>query len=258
MVTPSSPRTIRVKDSPIAAEGIMHGRLLESGHRRTRTTRETVGSLVVHALIIALAVRATDAAARPSPSAPAVVSVVVPPAPAPASPRPPRPVSQGASAPIALHVPTTVPTTLPPPDAALGALLDSIASPTVAIGQGTLTDPRDLGSGTVAQGPTEFAPGDSIDDRLQPASLAQGSATPRYPDPLRSSGRDGRVEIEFIIDTLGRAEVASVAVRHSDDAAFTQAVMSALPRMRFVAARRGDGARVRQRVAQVFEFSLQR
>jgi TonB family protein len=234
----------------------MQGWQLESGFRRTRSVRGSIVSLSVHGAIVLLAVRATDAVARPAPKSPTMVSVSAPRAPAPVVTRTPSHASSRGPAGPTLAAPTIVPVGIPPVNDAIGRLLDDMPDRTPILGSG---DPAaDFGSAADALTATpSVSPGDSIDNSLLPASLAPGSRSPVYPEALRSRGVRGAVTVEFIIDTLGRAERASVVVRTSDDPAFTTAVQDALPVMRFVPARTGDGRRVRQRVAQTFEFRVQ-
>jgi len=62
---------------------------------------------------------------------------------------------------------------------------------------------------------------------------------------------------QFVVDTLGRVEVASFRVLRSSHALFEQAVRSSLPNMRFLPAEVG-GRRVKQLVQQPFVFNLAR
>lgn len=87
-----------------------------------------------------------------------------------------------------------------------------------------------------------------------PASYAGGTG-PRYPDAQRTAGQEGEVLAQFIVDTTGRAEVASFKVLKASDAAFADAVKNALPDMRFTPAR-VKGRAVRQLVQSPFSFAL--
>jgi periplasmic protein TonB len=91
----------------------------------------------------------------------------------------------------------------------------------------------------------------------KPAASAPGSPGPRYPDILRSGGVEGEVLAQFVVDTLGRVEVATFRVLRSTHALFEQSVRSALPNMRFLPAEVG-GRRVKQLVQQPFVFNLAR
>ncbi len=49
-----------------------------------------------------------------------------------------------------------------------------------------------------------------------------------------------RVELEFVVDTAGRPELATVRKRSSNSSALEQLVLDMLPQLQFVAARRSD------------------
>lgn len=79
---------------------------------------------------------------------------------------------------------------------------------------------------------------------------------PRYPADLREAGISGQVLAEFVVGTDGRVDTRTFRVMESDNEGFTEAVRSALPRMRFVPAEVG-GVAVRQLVQQPFVFAIQ-
>lgn len=87
--------------------------------------------------------------------------------------------------------------------------------------------------------------------------LIPGSAPPRYPEVLRSSGVEGRVIAQFVVDEMGRAEGGSLRFVRSDNQLFEDAVRVALVRMRFIPAEIG-GMKVRQLVQMPFVFTLSR
>lgn len=80
---------------------------------------------------------------------------------------------------------------------------------------------------------------------------------PEYPAALRRSGERGRVLLQFVIDTAGRAEMESVVAREATHDAFVEAVRAVLPRYRFSPGE-AAGRRVRTLVAMPFEFTLER
>ena len=86
-----------------------------------------------------------------------------------------------------------------------------------------------------------------------PVRAAEGSCAPAYPDSLRAAGTTGEVVGQFIVDTKGMPEVESFKVIRSSHEAFTAAVRTALPCMRFTPARIRGGA-VRQLVQRPFRF----
>jgi protein TonB len=74
---------------------------------------------------------------------------------------------------------------------------------------------------------------------------------------LRSSGVEGKVIAQFVVDEQGRAEEGSLRFVSSDNRLFEDAVRVALVRMRFIAAEIG-GVKVRQLVQMPFVFTLSR
>ena len=91
----------------------------------------------------------------------------------------------------------------------------------------------------------------------KPVSQIPGTGAPRYPDALRSSGVEGEVQAQFVVDEDGKAEVGSFKVLKATNDLFGNAVRAALPNMRFYAAEVG-GHKVKQLVQQSFQFKLDR
>lgn len=91
----------------------------------------------------------------------------------------------------------------------------------------------------------------------KPVVAVAGSCRPDYPERLRRTGVTGEVQAQFVVDTLGRAELRSFKVLKSTHDAFTEAVRVALTCMRFLPAETG-GRRVRQLLQQPFNFDLAR
>jgi len=86
-------------------------------------------------------------------------------------------------------------------------------------------------------------------------SLSAGNPSPRYPDVLRSGNIEGNVLAQFVVDTLGRADMAEFKVLKSDHDLFTAAVKSVLPMTKFNPAELG-GHKVKQLVQMPFQFTL--
>ncbi len=91
----------------------------------------------------------------------------------------------------------------------------------------------------------------------KPVAQIPGTGAPRYPDALRSSGVEGEVQAQFVVDENGKAEVSSFKVLKATNDLFANAVRTALPNMRFYAAEVG-GRKVKQLVQQSFQFKLDR
>ena len=79
----------------------------------------------------------------------------------------------------------------------------------------------------------------------------------QYPESLRTSGIEGQVLAQFVVDENGRIETSTFKVLESTNPAFTSAVKSALSRMRFRPAQIGK-TNVSQVVQQAFVFKLNR
>ena len=82
-----------------------------------------------------------------------------------------------------------------------------------------------------------------------------GTGALRYPDAMRQANREGEVLAQFIVDERGIVDPSTLKVLKSTDPAFTAAVQTALPTMRFSPAR-VKGRAVKQMVQQPFTFAL--
>lgn len=116
---------------------------------------------------------------------------------------------------------------------------------------GTRFDPtpwlRGDDSAAGAEPGTEGGPWNALLVEEQPALLA--APVPAYPEPLRRAGIAGRVVLEAVIDTLGRAEAASVAVVQSTHGGFDAPARDCIRRALFRPARvHGRAVRVLIRV----------
>ena len=78
-----------------------------------------------------------------------------------------------------------------------------------------------------------------------------------YPAILRQAGITGRVVIEAVIDTTGRAEPASIQVVQTVNPGFSDAAKRWMSKALFRPARR-NGQAVRVLVTQALDYSLTR
>ncbi len=85
--------------------------------------------------------------------------------------------------------------------------------------------------------------------------VTQISSSVRYPVELRERGICGRVLAQFVVDTLGNAQMATFRILRSTDSLFSRAVREGINRSRFKPARFRDRA-VLQLVQQPFEFTV--
>lgn len=83
----------------------------------------------------------------------------------------------------------------------------------------------------------------------------EGSAAPAYPPELLARGAEGTVYVQFVVDTTGLVDAASVRILSSPDPQFEASVRSALSNMQFHPAKR-SGHKVRQLVEQHFRFTI--
>lgn len=94
---------------------------------------------------------------------------------------------------------------------------------------------------------------DRVDEPARMDSAAP--VAPVYPDSLYRARVPGRVVVEFVVDTTGRAETETVGVVSATDPLFTEAVRHALADARFKPARVA-GRPVPQVVRQPFTFVI--
>lgn len=80
---------------------------------------------------------------------------------------------------------------------------------------------------------------------------------PRYPFSLERAHVGGRVVVEFVIDSTGAVDVASLRVLQSTNRLFTEAVQRVMPRLRFLPAQLQQHA-VGALVRQPFVFTVER
>jgi protein TonB len=139
-----------------------------------------------------------------------------------------------------------------------------IKPPSIDIGD-VVSKPGDFSHGAIASasnsaqengGNSGGAPfrSDQVEKQV---GIVPGNTPPRYPDVLRSSGVEGQVIAEFVVDEQGHAEEGSLRFVRSDNQLFEEAVRVALRRMRFIPAEFG-GMKVRQLVQMPFVFTLSR
>jgi TonB family protein len=89
----------------------------------------------------------------------------------------------------------------------------------------------------------------------RPAAQSGSNPPPTYPPMLRSANVEGQVLVQFAVDTLGRADMATFYLLKSTHDLFTTAVKDVLPRYKFRPAQLG-GRKVKQVVQMPFDFSI--
>jgi TonB family protein len=88
----------------------------------------------------------------------------------------------------------------------------------------------------------------------QPAVQRPGSIMPQYPDSLKRAKVAGEVDVAFVVDTTGHADIETIQVVKWTQQLFVVAVLDALPKMEFVPAEL-HGLKVRQLVQMPFVFN---
>jgi periplasmic protein TonB len=203
---------------------------------------------MLHGIVIAGAIRVTARPPETHAAPPTLIVVFDPPRRTPvvtSAPADPGAPADPVRAPELPPVPIDVPPTLPP--ATPGPPID----PTVLR--------RMLSSGNPVAGP---AGGESASLRgvLAAAEVDEPAVVvhqppPRYPPVLQQAGLEGRVLLEFIIDTSGHTEAGSLRVLETSNPAFDAAAGETLRRSLFRPAR-VHGNPVRQRTIQSIAFRI--
>jgi protein TonB len=226
--------------------------LLESKSKRERSATSAIVSVMTHTALIAAAVYATaQARVQPMGSPETLRPIYFPQAQNPASTvRPPTARQQPLMISRSLtfvepHVDINVP---------LVDVGDIVSRPgDFSPGPITATGPKSGGARGATPADTPFR-ADQVEKQV---AVVPGSTAPRYPESLRSSGVEGQVIAEFVVDEQGRTEGGSVRFVRSDNQLFEDAVRVALRRMRFIPAEVG-GRKVKQLVQMPFVFTLSR
>jgi len=260
--------------------------LLESTktHKKGRSAGGTIFSVILHSLIIFLAVFATARAGsrkaekvkaenvrfvevkKPDPPPPPKKELPPPPKETPKpkveTPKvelpklpkevPPAPAQGFKVLTPAVNVPTTIPTV----DLSKALTNENdFSGKGVAGGSangvkgGTGTD-GDVGK---AAGAEDHGP--YMEFQVEKAVEKIGGDAPEYPESLKSSGIEGTVMAQFVVNESGRYEAGTLKILSSSNPGFTAAVKDALPRMKFSAAQIG-GKKVQQLVQMPFQFHL--
>lgn len=226
----------------------MFDKLLSSRTKREVAPVRGLMVAAVHGVLIAGAIRATTVPppAPPPPRMDTTAFITETPRAIPAVPS--GPSSPGSAfvelRPLDLTLaPANMPTTLPPIDPGPPFDPDRLRRVLSVGGPGpTRGDSTGFG-GVLAQADVD-----------QPAEAIH-QPKPKYPPVLQQAGLEGRVLVEFIIDTLGHVEPASLRVLESSNAGFEAAAGETLRRSVFRPAR-VQGRPVRQRTIQAVGFRI--
>ncbi len=155
-----------------------------------------------------------------------------------------------------ISIPTVPNPTVPNPTIPTAPSVDSIARSATERQRASDTDRA--GTGERVSPPTSA---DVDNAAITPPKIIGPVPEPRFPDALLRSGhREGQVVVRFLVNDLGRVDVASMIVEQSDHELFTSAVRDILPRFRFEPARTRtpDSKPVAAWVSVPFRFTTKR
>jgi len=229
--------------------------LLESKPKRDKNPGGAIASIVLHVVFIGLAVAVTLNAGLRSEKehrqedVKFVQTKAPPPKPEPPKPPPPQttvtpPPPKGFQV---LTAPINIPTKIPDVD-----LSKAVTNEADFSGKGV--------EGGVAKGVVGGKGAVNPDQTYfefqveKPAMARETNPTPTYPSMLESAGVEGEVLVQFVIDTLGKADMSTFKVLKSTNDLFTSSIRSVLPRLRFYPAETG-GRKVKELVQYPFSFS---
>jgi protein TonB len=230
--------------------------LLESGASPTRRAGGTLVSIAVHTAAIVLAIvataRATAVKTKEPPPRGIVVYQVLP-------HRTETSTNHSSGKPLPgvyiapavrryLAPPVTIPTGLPPIDGT------NVLPTSIDFGGG-----GSLGGGVVDRAGLGSPIGGVFTELLvdKAAAPRPGNPAPIYPAALRAAQIEGTVLARFVVDSVGRAESASIEFPEATHPQFAEAVRQSLLKSRYLPAMLG-GRAVRQLVEQRFAFTLSR
>jgi protein TonB len=225
--------------------------LIESKRRSQKSFGHTAISVALHAVAITLAVYATASAGGVIKATVEIPTPIYPPQPAkPAQTHPPASHPRTPQAPAAprgpvIEPPMRVPDSLPPINPSTSI---SPAESLFTIGR------RGSDSGETARGSAIDAGAPWLESQVErPALPRSGNPNPTYPPALESSRVEGTVLAQFVVDTLGRADMRTFEVIASTNDLFSASLRAALPQWRFYPAEAG-GHKVKQIVQLPLKF----
>ena len=258
--------------------------LLESRPRKQRSTGGTIFSVVFHSAIIFFAIFATARASVPDDrdnpqqkvqfvkvkksEPPPVVEKKEPPPPPKVKKTPPKapkvaelpPAPKVEIAPPkgfkTIEAPVTVPVSIPKID--LSAKItneDDFSGKGVKGGSSTGTEGSEGTKEGAAAGSAINTDKAYAEFEVEQQVSAISGTNVDYPESMRTSGAEGEVLAQFVVNENGRVETGTFKVLNSSNPSFTAAVKAALPRMRFRPAKIGN-TNVSQVVQQAFVFKL--
>lgn len=232
--------------------------LIESRARKQRSPAGTALSVLVHAGLISAAVyataHATVMAEKPKEEKVTLVEMKKNDPPPPKEPPPPPPKAV-AVAPVAkgfqvLTPPIKIPDIIPKVDLSK-RVTDASDFSGKGVAGGRANGDANIKTAPISDNQTYF----EFQVEKQ-AAVVPGNPSPQYPEALRATGGgDGKVQVQFVVDTTGRADMSTWKVLESSNDLFSQAAKDGVRKSRYYPAEIG-GKKVKQLVQQAFSFSL--
>lgn len=232
----------------------MFENLIESQPKRFKSFGNTVFSAVLHVLLAFAAIKATSGAAETlkaimQDTTAFILKAPEPPPPPPPTTPPPDAVVTANPPPLGFQTvmpPTEIPKDIPPVNLTEHFDAKDFSGKGV---EGGIAGGVVGGTGPVSN--TETFTDAEVDDPVRPIDIPK----PRYPPVLQQAGIAGSVDVQYVVDTLGRAEPASWKVIRSTNKAFEDPARDAIMAGKFKPARiRGQA--VRQLVQQRISFTI--
>ena len=226
--------------------------LIESKPKKLKTFKQQVISIVLHIVLGYGAIKATAGAAETMKAILQDTTMVFlkppePPPPPPETP-PPEAIVSANPPPLGFQTvmpPVDIPKEIPPVN--LNERFNAADFSGKGVEGGIATGVAG-GSGPVT-GETFLEA--QVDDPVAPINQPK----PRYPPVLQQAGLAGRVEVQYVVDTLGHAEPASWKILKSTHKAFEEPARESVMKSLFKPARI-KGQAVRQLVQQAIVFNM--
>lgn len=238
----------------------MFNNLLESKAKKQRSTAGTVTSVVLHGILLSAAVyataQATIEAEKPKEEKVEFVEMKDEPPPPKNEPPPPPPPEAVAAPPPpkgfqVLTAPVEIPDIIPKVDLSKKVIDEADFSGKGVAGGTSKGDPN-VKAAPIGDNQTYF----EFQVEKQAAQIP-GSIQLRYPSILQSQNVEGKVTVQFVVDTTGRAEMNSWKVLETSNELFSSAAKDAVRNAKFYPAEVG-GRKVRQLVQLPLAFTLNR
>ncbi len=238
----------------------MFNNLIESKAKKQRSTAGTVTSVVLHGALLSAAVyataQATIEAEKPKEEKVEFVEMKDEPPPPKNEPPPPPPPEAVAAPPPpkgfqVLTAPVEIPDIIPKVDLSKKVIDEADFSGKGVAGGTSKGDPN-VKAAPIGDNQTYF----EFQVEKQAAQIP-GSIQLRYPSILQSQNVEGKVTVQFVVDTTGRAEMNSWKVLETSNELFSSAAKDAVRNAKFYPAEVG-GRKVRQLVQLPLAFTLNR